>query len=298
MKNSIKNLFLKYKKSTAQIIHNELINKGILQKNITSRDIKNLYNTLKIISSMPDFSRIRNILQNPTTKINKSLPILGVIVETRKHPDLSFVINNFLDNTHVPVQLFHGKDNLNYIMSTSISKLINDKKVYLTQLEINNLSSNLYNALFLSKEFWNNLISKNKILVFQTDAIICSHSNYSINDFISFDYIGSKWPRNRPVGLIMDGGNGGLSLRDWKKSYDCLNRFPSKYWVGGEDGYFAFHIDLIGGKVARNNECAKFSTQEEFLFKSWGAHQVSCLNKKEQLNFIEYCEEAKFLIDL
>ncbi len=123
-------------------------------------------------------------------------------------------------------------------MSTNISKHVNAGKIHLTQLNTSTLNSNQYNSLLLSKGFWKHLISRRKILIFQTDSIICPNSDFTIEDFTSYDYIGSKWPRVRPVGLIIDGGNGGLSLRDWNLSIDCLNRFPTKKWCGGEDGYY------------------------------------------------------------
>jgi len=66
----------------------------------------------------------------------------------------------------------------------------------------------------------------------------------------------------RPIGMIIDGGNGGLSLRDWGEPVKSLERFSTRFWPGGEDGYFAFHMGLIGGRIGHCNECAKFSTIE------------------------------------
>jgi len=296
MQKFLKRLIWQNKESTAQSTLRELLNKGVRQENITSKHIMHVYSSSKKILSAPDFAPINGILLNQSnTTIDETSPIWGIIVETRKHPAIDFVVNNFINNTQIPVQIFHGKNNLDFIMSTTISELVHSGKVHLTQLDIDELSANKYNALFLSKRFWRNVLSRKKILVFQTDTISCSSSDYSINDFLQYDYIGSKWPRQRPVGLIIDGGNGGLSLRDWEKTYDCLSRFPAKNWGGGEDGYFAFHIDLIGGKVGKVNDCAKFSTQSEFLYKSWGGHQISCLNSKNQAAFISYCKEAKFM---
>lgn len=283
--------------STAHITTRKLLNKGVLQKNITCAHIMHIYNSLKRTSSAPDLASISGVLPNQSkTTIDDICPILGIIVETRKHLAIEQVVNDFINNTQIPVQIFHGKNNLDFIMSTTIARLVRNGKVHLTQLGIDELCANKYNALFLSKRFWKNVLGRKKILVFQTDTVSCSHSDYTINDFISYDYIGSKWPRQRPVGLIIDGGNGGLSLRDWEKTYDCLSRFPAEYWSGGEDGYFAFHIDLIGGKVGKDNDCAKFSTQYDFLYKSWGGHKVSCLNREDQATFLNYCEKARFML--
>ena len=40
----------------------------------------------------------------------------GVIVETRQHPALERVIQSILDACNAPVQLFHGTDNLEFIL--------------------------------------------------------------------------------------------------------------------------------------------------------------------------------------
>ena len=285
------------KETTAQTIIKELGQQGLSKKQIQAKHIFPLYSNLIRRSGGPDFGCISDILPNNSqSSLNKNHALWGVIVETREHASLEHAISNFIETTGAPVQLFHGKQNLDYILSTKIVELISENKVYLTHLNTDTLSARCYNALFLSKLFWENVLGRKKILVFQTDSILCRSSSYNINDFITFDYIGSKWPRSRPVGLVCDGGNGGLSLRDWSKSYDCLNRFPSEYWCAGEDGYFAFHIELIGGKIGRDNDCAKFCTQYEFLRNSFGAHKITSLQEKYKQKFLEYCPEARFIL--
>ncbi|MCC3862332.1 DUF5672 family protein [Pseudemcibacter aquimaris] len=288
----------KLKNSSAQIIYKILTKQGVCRENIVGSHIAHMYNSLRTLSSVPDFQSIVGILPNQRKhELGEDVPVLGVIVETREHPQLSFVIENVIENTGIPVQLFHGEKNLEFILNSPISKWIKSGQVHLTLLNTDELCARKYNALFLSKEFWHNVRGRKKILIFQTDAIICSNSEYSLDDFQSYDYIGSKWNRNRTLGLIIDGGNGGLSLRDWSKTYECIERFPAEFWRGGEDGYFAFHIDLIGGKVGREDECAKFSTQYQFLYNSFGAHQLSCLiEKTDREAFKDYCPESAFMI--
>ena len=94
-----------------------------------------------------------------------------------------------------------------------------------------------YNKILLSKPLWMG-IPFEKLLIFQTDSLICSNSDYSIDEFMSFDYIGSAWERERPIGLTIDGGSGGFSLRDTKLSLEAISKFSSDIWPGGEDGFF------------------------------------------------------------
>lgn len=281
---------------SAQDIVDDLAKKGIRRDEIGGAHLASVYRRLARLSSAPNFSSVREFLPGDSccaTELNH--PILGVIVETRRHSALEYVIHNFQERLQIPIQLFHGRSNFDFIMSSSVSELVHGGKVHLFQLEVSDLDAGKYNALFLTDRFWTQLLSKGKILVFQTDAILCDGSDYDLRDFLTFDYIGSKWPRKRPIGLLIDGGNGGLSLRDWAKSRECLARFPPQEWTGGEDGYFAFHIDIIGGKVGRDVECARFSTQHEFLYKSFGAHNISSLDKDHKAAFLQYCKEAQFM---
>ncbi|MFT5258502.1 MAG: hypothetical protein ACI810_000234 [Gammaproteobacteria bacterium] len=87
------------------------------------------------------------------------------------------------------------------------------------------------------------------------------------------------------TGSIIDGGNGGLSLRDWSKSVKCLERFPPEKWGGGEDGYFAFHLQLMGAKFSSFDDSTQFATQNFFKHNSFGAHQVKNLSTASQESF-------------
>jgi hypothetical protein len=276
--------------------------KGIETASINQEHVKDIYSSLKVWkgsindAAIAEMNKLFNKPQKEEAIVSENL--LGVIVETRNHPDLAFVIHNFIDNTGFKVQLFHGTDNLDFILSTSIKALVDNGMVTLVELPLSALNEHYYNALFLNVNFWYSIQSRGKVLVFQTDSVVCSQSPFELSDFLHFDYIGAKWcNRLRPNGLVLDGGVGGFSLRDCQMSIDSLLRFPGDNWQGGEDDYFAFHIELIGGKVGNKKDCAKFCTQNSFLEKSFGAHQISNLNKVEQAKFLEYCPESKFLLN-
>jgi len=289
--------FLSREMISPQGVAQELRRRGIERDQIKSEHLAHVYRRMRNLASAPDFTSVADLMPNrPPSGIDPDRPVVGVIVETRKHPLLEFVVSNFSRTLEIPIQIFHGKENREFIISTAISGLMEDGKVDLVQLQTDVVDARKYNAMLMTKGFWDLLGSRNKILVFQTDAIACGQSDFRLSDFMSFDYIGSKWPRERPVGLAIDGGSGGLSLRDWKRSRDCLVRFPPERWTGGEDGYFAFHIDLVGGKVGRDVDCAKFSTQHEFLYKSLGAHKITRLDDASRAAFLAYCKEAEILL--
>ena len=285
-------------KTSAMIAAEEIMRLGISRKDIVGPHIDYVYKRLKRWGDAPDFSAICETLSFvKREKKDCDSPLFGVIVETRCNPALEFVVNSFSRNLVIKIQLFHGKQNADFIMSTTIANLVSAGDVILSELNTDTLGASAYNALLLSQEFWECMIGRRKILIFQPDAVFCKKSDYKIEDFISFDYIGSEWARHRPIGLIVDGGSGGVSLRDWNMAHECLTRFPPQIWCGGEDGYFAFHLDLMGCKIGRGVECAKFSTQNKFYFNSLFAHKISCLRSNDKSKFLEYCPEAAYMIE-
>jgi len=286
-------------KSTATVLRGKILKGNKSIEWLQSSELTDIYSTMKPVRAKPNFSKIEKIFNRdsiPRTSVYPKQNTLGVIVETRKQASLEFVITDFIQQTGLNVQLFHGTNNRQDILTSEIRRYVDTGQVTLYELRTDKLDAPMYNALFLSKAFWEAMISRGKIFVFQTDSCICKKSEFSLNDFLRFDYIGSRRSRKRPIGLILDGGSGGLSIRDWQKSVKCLEVFPPPLWKGGEDGYFAFHIELLGGKVGKNRDCGKFSTQNIFSHKSYGAHKISLLSRDQKLKFVGYCPEAKFLL--
>jgi hypothetical protein len=307
MLNTIKSYYYKYlfwkgewQISTSKKRSQVLRSKGVKFDEITPAHVVDIYSKLKAwkgSSNKDSRSKVARILADSVGGVEiVSDAIFGVIVETRLHKDLALVVENFIENTGLKVQLFHGTDNLDFILSSKIKKLIDNSMVELTLLPCSSLTENFYNSLFLNVDFWKKIKGRGKILIFQTDSLVCSDSDFNLSDFMCYDYIGPKWhDRLRPNGVVLDGGVGGFSLRDYDKSVDCLKRFPEDNWEGGEDNYFAFHVELIGGKVGNKENCSKFCTQNDFIHRSVGAHQLTNLNELDKKNFLQYCPESKIL---
>lgn len=268
--------------------------RGRRHATIESADLRDTYRKLSAVFRPTDPSIAAGLLATASRPDGQDRqPFWGVIVETRKHKALEPVVLSITEVCDIPVQLFHGKANREFIQSTAIGKLIHREQVVLSQLDADRLKPRDYNTLLMSREFWKRMVGRKKILVFQTDSICCSRSAYSLEDFEQFDYIGCNWDRKRPVGLIVDGGNGGFSLRDWSASMECLDRFDPGKWPGGEDGYFAFHMELMGRRVASIEEAGRFGTQRIFRDKSLGCHKIGRLRPRELKAFLDYCPEAR-----
>ena len=281
--------------STAQAIVRCLVAKGVRREKISAHDLQPYYRAMTTTNAAPTYLEGSSTEAVQTSESDNN-PVCAVIVETRQHPLLEYVVCQFARNLDIGIQIFHGRDNRRFITESKIGGLIESGQAQLTDMGVHDFSLLHYNKLLLSRSFWESVCGRGKVLFFQTDSILCENSGYTLNDFLEFDYIGSSWNRKRPVGIIIDGGSGGLSLRDWRLTMECFERFPVHYWPGGEDGYFAFHFDLMGGNVARKDDCGRFSTQSNFTSRSFGAHQIQNLSASALHKFLAYCPEAQIIL--
>lgn len=281
----------KIQPSNASILVSELAQTGRTPESLTSADLLPHYAKIRSVKCRADIMASQKILP-ATPQPNIPASPLGVIVETRRHRNLPFVVNQICEVLGIPVQIFHGRDNRNFILRSKVGKRVRDGSVILTELQTVNLSARLYNGLFLNPNFWNRIIGRGNILVFQTDTVVCVNSRYRLKDFADFDYIGPSWQGGHTNGLVSYGGIGGFTLRDWNISSRCLQLFPADIWPAGEDRYFAFHIELAGGTVASNDDSDKFCTQHNYKYASLGAHKLNGLSVWDTLRFMAYCPAA------
>ena len=265
-------------RSTALSILDRLAPQGVTPETIGPEHIPEIYAALPERMTRIDPAKSRQLLPRggedgaraPTDEL------VGVIVESRVHPNLEPAVREVCARG-IDVQVYHCPGNRAHA-ETALADLVSEGRVHLTELAHDGLSRNHYNALCLDPEFWRRMIGRGKILVFQCDAALCAPSPFPLSAFSHLDYVGSDWERERPEGVRVDGGNGGLSLRDWSRSVECLERFPPELWRGGEDTYFAFFVQLIGGKVADRETAARFSSQYWFRHRSFGAHQIDSMH--------------------
>lgn len=131
-----------------------------------------------------------NIIKNSDFKIiNKESNInTAVIVEPRKHELLESIIYNvmFLLKKDWNLHIFCGLNNAEFV-----SKLFEKHKIYITILQIDNLTPESYSLLFQNTSFWESILTNN-ILIFQTDSYICS-KDINISEFINYPYIGGVY---------------------------------------------------------------------------------------------------------
>ncbi len=148
---------------------------------------------------------------------------VAIIVETREHKALPFVLNNVM--SILPngwrLQIFHGTNNLDYIKKViGKDKLLEGlENTVFTNLGIDSVTQEDSSLeIMLKEDFWNKVVGET-VLYFECDTMLCPNSEHKVEDFEHFDYIGGYWGNRLD---ILDSSyskvmNGGLSIR--KKSF-------------------------------------------------------------------------------
>ena len=167
-------------------------------------------------------------------------PYVAVIIETRPHYALEYVVKNVMAHLSSAwsLHVFHGKLNGDFAQ-TVLSSL---HGVKYTELDIEVTSVRSYNSLMKSANLWLALDAE-KALIFQVDSVMVRQLDRRM---LMYDYIGApwgkenvRWPSAAPDGV----GNGGFSLRSVQAMLDVIAEHgedPTS--AEPEDVYFAHHL--------------------------------------------------------
>ncbi len=283
--------------TTARRLLHLLMQRGATPATLLPDHIAEVYKTQRQLINRPDFCAIEKTADRltETDAADGDSAIWAVIVETRPTEDLAFTVRTVHRELGLPIQIYHGRDNGAHVRHV-LADLIDAGFVRLVELPISGLTKAAYNALLLSSAFWRSIPARNRVLIFQTDAIVCAGRDYELTDFADYDLVSAYWPARRPMGFVIHGGCGGFSLRNKELVLECLDRFPPTCWRAGEDDYFGFHIDLIGGRVAAPVACSMFATQHIYRHRSLGMHKITTLRDGDLRDFLGYCPQAVRLL--
>eukprot|EP00667_Euglena_gracilis_P000488 EG_transcript_488 len=205
----------------------------------------------------------------------------GVLIESRFPETFVPLVQTYL--TLLPdewtIQLFGSPFTLSRTQASRLRFLIKQGRLVLTPLPNQDWAKGAHeitNLLLTKESFWQSCRGE-KLLFFQLDSVLCSNSQYSVDEFLQFDWIGAAWSHYPPFTgknfLPPTGGNGGLSIRSRPKMMEVLRRFP---WQGSglpEDVFFSKHLPQVGGLVAGWGYADKFSTEGRWSIGSAGVHQ-------------------------
>ena len=234
---------------------------------------------------------------------------VAVIVETREHKALPFVLNNVMsilpDNWGL--QIFHGSNNLEYVKKVTDTELLNGKEITYTDLKIDSISADDSSLeIMLTEDFWNKVVGET-VLYFECDTMLCPNSEYKVEEFEHFDFIGGYWGNqlemlDNDYSKVM---NGGLSLR--KKSFmlDIIKHELQPYLDrGGNPCEDYFVTDRIRNKP-KVKDVLSFSIDNGYMYplndkapfglhKPWGENPKKGHGKYYE-DIIRVCEQVKEL---
>ncbi|EPS45858.1 hypothetical protein H072_230 [Dactylellina haptotyla CBS 200.50] len=110
---------------------------------------------------------------------------------------------------------------------------------------------------------WEQLAPAQKVLVFQSDAIICANAHNTVDDFLQWDFIGAT--------LVKEGRiyNGGLSLRNRVMMLDIISEGSTyaaetksgNFTKGGEDVWFSIKMDQRGANLPDSKTASEFACE-------------------------------------
>jgi hypothetical protein len=242
---------------------------------------------------------VKNLHSYPNNN-NSKKTLSGVIVEPRTE-NLVFIIKHYIHKLPRDsyIQVFHG--NLNKtLLENEFKKEINNGKIELLNMGIDNLTIQGYSYLLTSPVFWNK-IKTNNILIFQTDSITCSQSSQDLESFYNYDFIGAPPPiyicymlnilflaKGTFVGSLKY-FNGGLSFR---KKDAMLNVLKEYIWdeLTPEDVWFCAFLNKQGANLPSRETAQLFSFESDKITDiPWGLHKPR--KEFEKLNLI--CPEVK-----
>jgi len=234
---------------------------------------------------------------------------VAVIVETREHKALPFVLNNVM--SILPdgwgLQIFHGSNNLEYVKKVTDTELLNGKEITYTDLKIDSISADDSSLeIMLTEDFWNKVVGET-VLYFECDTMLCPNSEYKVEEFEHFDFIGGYWGNqlemlDNDYSKVM---NGGLSLR--KKSYmlDIIKNELQPYLDrGGNPCEDYFVTDRIRNKP-KVKDVLRFSIDNGYMYplndkapfglhKPWGENPKKGHGKYYE-DIKRVCEQVKEL---
>ncbi|KAF3925868.1 hypothetical protein ABW20_dc0104090 [Dactylellina cionopaga] len=140
------------------------------------------------------------------------------------------------------------------------------------------------------------------LLVFQTDSILCANSEFSVDDWLHYDWVGAPWNLEDKFG-----GNGGLSLRKISKIRQVLTFQERINNTDPEDLWLITRVGLLpGANMATPVQESAFSVENVWHQSPMGYHLGA--NDKlpegvwdtedQRQKVYEYCPEIKMIMKM
>ncbi len=202
-------------------------------------------------------------------------PLVGVLVESRDHPDLEPALRNFSCMLpYASLCIMYSAKNRERIIQIIGPENTNVRLIPLPEP----FGREECMTLWTSEEFWNKFQTFSRVLIFNVDTGIRQNT---ILKFMKYDYIGPHWEHQPTPDPRVFQGNGGFSLRNPRlMAQICKEKCPmpscEDVWVGWT------LVNKYPDAVLPETRaiCAEFATEGEDFYGTLGFHDTQKYNPK------------------
>lgn len=174
---------------------------------------------------------------------------------------------------------------------TWITKELEDSTFRITPLDKENMTRDEYSALLMSSTFWN-MIPEENVLIFQTDSMLfrTGIDKWIDDTEYGYDYVGANYYNSSHIAPIVQGIQGGLSLRKKSAMLECIEkidiekiqryRFDRGYeylreYMVAEDVYFTHACEMLKKRVPSVEKRREFSIEADYCPRAIGHHGLT-----------------------
>lgn len=139
---------------------------------------------------------------------------------------------------------------------------------------------------------WEQLVSAERILLFQADSILCTKSQEAVDNYFRYDFIGA--PIDSKYG---QGYNGGLSIRNPRLFLEVVKE--TDFLTSGEefeDQFFYKKLLEKGAEMPAAEIAKTFSVETIYYETPLGYHQPQRWQASNMAAIETWCPEVKMLI--
>lgn len=148
-------------------------------------------------------------------------------------------------------------------------------------------------SVFLTRPWiWEQLLSAERILLFQADSILCTKSQQAVEDYFKYDFVGA--PIDFKYG---QGYNGGLSIRNPRLFLEVVKE--TDFSTSGdqfEDQFFYKKLKEKNAELPIEEVAKTFSVETIYYETPLGYHQPQRWQANNMEAIETWCPEVKMLI--
>lgn len=220
----------------------------------------------------------------------------AVIIESNMIPNLIPVMLHFATvlGPAWGMVLFTIKENWVEPLSAPFQRLQDEGRVEVRFLpEGTKLADSGSVSRFLTSPWvWEQVADARRVLLFQSDSILCTRSEERVEDYFRYDLVGAPIAEQYGQGF-----NGGLSVRNPRV---FLNVTRSVDFASSghefEDQYFYAELKKAGAELPTVEAAMAFAVETIYYETPLGYHQPQRWQAAKMANIEEWCPEVKLLI--